>query len=163
MLQDYAADGIDEEESTSPLTTTTTTTMKPSTTTTAKTTTTTTTTTTTQRPHVTARRQTAVPTVHNSDNQDKSDYPAMSAHSSYKWKTLGTRESVEKTRNAMANQRNRVNKSEFLFYFILFFLIKNNSKINFSQAFISNITWKYDFWWKNQIFSLKLKKIIIIL
>lgn len=33
--------------------------------------------------------------------QPKNDYPPMSAHSVYKWRTLGTRESVQQTRNNM--------------------------------------------------------------
>ncbi|XP_032665953.1 midasin-like isoform X2 [Odontomachus brunneus] len=39
-------------------------------------------------------------------HQPKNDYPPMSAHSVYKWRTLGTRESVKQTMNSMRQSNN---------------------------------------------------------
>lgn len=39
-------------------------------------------------------------------HQPKNDYPPMSAHSVYKWRTLGTRESVKQTMNNMRQSNN---------------------------------------------------------
>lgn len=39
-------------------------------------------------------------------HQPKNDYPPMSAHSVYKWRTLGSRESVKQTMNSMRQSNN---------------------------------------------------------